>query len=187
MGTDKLEYTLIRSDRRTVSLAVTPEGLVVRAPLRLPKHAVDEFVESRRDWIATHTARMEARQKELSSIEPLTEPELRALAEEALKVIPERAAHYAPLVGVRCNRITVRAQRTRWGSCSSRGNLNFNCLLMLTPPEVLDSVVVHELCHLKELNHSPRFYAEVLRVFPEYYRWNDWLKKNGDALMKRLP
>ena len=96
MGTDKLEYTLIRSDRRTVSLAVTPEGLVVRAPLRLPKHAVDEFVESRRDWIATHTARMEARQKELSSIEPLTEPELRALAEEALKVIPERAAHYAP-------------------------------------------------------------------------------------------
>ena len=184
---DKLEYTLIRSHRRTVSLAVTPEGLVVRAPLKMPKRAIDEFVESRREWAETHAARMEEQRRELSSIQPLTEQELRALAERALKVIPERAAHYAPLVGVRYNRITIRAQRTRWGSCSSKGNLNFNCLLMLAPPEALDSVVVHELCHLKELNHSPRFYAEVLRVFPEYHRWNGWLKQNGPALMKRLP
>lgn len=74
----------------------------------------------------------------------------------------------------------------KWGSCSSKGNLNFNCLLMLTPQKVIDSVVVHELCHRKEMNHSDKFYAEVLRVFPEYWTWDKWLKDNGDMLMKRM-
>ncbi|MBR4241372.1 MAG: M48 family metallopeptidase, partial [Eubacterium sp.] len=75
---------------------------------------------------------------------------------------------------------------TKWGSCSSKGNLNFNCLLMLTPPEVIDSVVVHELCHRKEMNHSKRFYDEVLRVYPDYKKWNKWLKDNGSAIMNRM-
>ena len=83
-------------------------------------------------------------------------------------------------------RITIRNQRTRWGSCSVKGNLNFNCLLMLTPPQVLDSVVVHELCHRKEMNHSPAFYEHVLRVFPEYRKWDKWLKENGAAIMARM-
>ncbi|MBR0136778.1 MAG: M48 family metallopeptidase, partial [Clostridia bacterium] len=68
----------------------------------------------------------------------------------------------------------------------SKGNLNFNCLLMLTPPEIIDSVVVHELCHLKHMNHSPRFYAEVRRVFPDYDRQSKWLKQNGPAIMLRM-
>jgi predicted metal-dependent hydrolase len=101
-------------------------------------------------------------------------------------VIPERAAHYAALMGVTYGRITIRAQKTRWGSCSSKGNLSFNCLLMLAPPEVLDSVVVHELCHLRVMNHSERFYAEVLRVFPEYREKHGWLKDNGDMLLAML-
>lgn len=112
--------------------------------------------------------------------------ELKALTERAKQVFPARAAYYAPLVGVSYGRITVRHQRTRWGSCSSKGNLNFNCLLMLAPPEVIDSVVVHELCHRKEMNHSKRFYAEVLRVFPEYRKWQKWLRMNGRALMRRM-
>ena len=108
------------------------------------------------------------------------------MADRALEVIPRRAAYYAPLVGVQYGRITIRNQRTRWGSCSGKRNLNFNCLLMLAPPEVVDSVVVHELCHLKEMNHSPRFYAEVLRVFPDYRKWDKWLKENGAALLARM-
>lgn len=112
--------------------------------------------------------------------------EIEALADQALKVIPERVRYYAPLVGVTYGRITIRNQKTRWGSCSSKGNLNFNCLLMLTPPEVIDSVVVHELCHRKEMNHSKRFYEEVYRVYPEYDKWNKWLKENGNALISRL-
>ena len=76
---------------------------------------------------------------------------------------------------------------TRWGSCSSKGNLNFNCLLLLAPPEVLDSVVVHELCHRKEMNHSPAFWREVYRVFPKYDEADRWLKENGPVLTARLP
>ena len=116
----------------------------------------------------------------------LSAAEIRELADRALAVIPERVAYYAPKVGVTYGRTTIRNQRTRWGSCSSKGNLNFNCLLMLTPPEALDSVVVHELCHLKEMNHSKRFYAEVLRVFPDYWKWDKWLKDNGPALIRRM-
>ncbi|MBQ1233170.1 MAG: M48 family metallopeptidase, partial [Clostridia bacterium] len=79
-----------------------------------------------------------------------------------------------------------RTQKTRWGSCSSKGNLNFNCLLLLAPPEVLDCIVVHELCHRKQMNHSSAFYAEVLRVMPDYHTRHAWLKKNGTALMGRV-
>ena len=98
-----------------------------------------------------------------------------------------RAAHYAAIMGVDFNRITIRNQTTRWGSCSAKKNLNFNALLMLTPGEVIDSVIVHELAHLKHMDHSQAFYAEVLRVYPDYRKWDRWLKKNGELLMRRLP
>ena len=112
--------------------------------------------------------------------------EIRELANRALQYIPERVRHYAPLVGVSYGRITIRNQRSRWGNCSAKGNLHFNCLLMLAPPEVIDSVIFHELCHRKEMNHSKAFYAEVLRVFPDYWKWDKWLKENGDKLMRRM-
>jgi predicted metal-dependent hydrolase len=83
-------------------------------------------------------------------------------------------------------RITVRNQRTRWGSCSSKGNLNFNCLLMLAPPDILDYVVVHELCHRKEMNHSPKFWAEVAKVIPDYKERQKWLRTEGSNIMRRM-
>ncbi len=83
-------------------------------------------------------------------------------------------------------RITLRCQKTRWGSCSAKKNLNFNILLMLTPAEVIDSVIVHELCHLVEMNHSPRFYKLVYAAYPEYDCFNRWLKDNGAAIMARV-
>ncbi|MEE0435292.1 MAG: M48 family metallopeptidase [Peptococcaceae bacterium] len=84
-------------------------------------------------------------------------------------------------------RLTIRTQRTRWGSCSAKGAISLNALLMLAPETVRDYVVVHELCHLKEMNHSSRFWAEVARVLPTYARERDWLKENGYALLKRNP
>lgn len=177
-------YQILRSNRKTLALELSPKGLIVRAPLRTTEAQIEEFVRKHGDWIEKHRAKLE-KQKQAAG-EPLSMEEIHALAEQALRVIPERVRYYAPKVGVTYGRITIRNQRTKWGSCSGKGNLNFNCLLMLTPPEVLDSVVVHELCHRKEMNHSDRFYAEVLRVFPDYWKWHQWLKEHGGALMARM-
>lgn len=181
-----MEYGIIRSDRKTLAAEIRHGKLTVRAPLRASDEDVARFVREHRRWIEKHLARSLAAER-AADTQRLTVEELRALAEEARRVIPQRAAYYAPLIGVTYCRITIRSQRSRWGSCSRKGNLNFNCLLMLAPPEVLDSVVVHELCHRKEMNHSARFYAEVLRVFPDYRAKYGWLKENGGELMARLP
>ena len=178
---------IIRSSRKTVALQILPDGsLRLRVPRSMKKADIQRFLDSKRAWIEKHRQKAEERRRAAGDAPRLTAEELRALAEEACRVIPERVAYYAPLIGVTYGRITIRNQRTRWGSCSAKGNLNFNCLLMLTPPQVLDSVVVHELCHRKEMNHSPAFYEQVLRVFPEYRKWDKWLKENGAGIMARM-
>ena len=183
-----MQYKLIRSDRKTVSLQVKKGELVVRAPRRLSKAAIDGFVRKHMDWILEQIQKQ--KQSKAAIVQEqgtkLTEQEHEALKKRAKQVFAERVAHFAPLVGVTYGRITIRTQKTRWGSCSSKGNLNFNCLLLLAPPEVLDCIVVHELCHRKQMNHSKAFYAEVLRVMPDYHQRHAWLKKNGMALMRRV-
>ena len=177
-----MEYEVIRSRRRTAALEIKNGKLLVRAPLLMSNARIAALVQEKWAWIEKRLAKAQA----LQTAEKLTPEELRALAKQAAQVIPQRVRYYAPQIGVSYGRITIRAQRTRWGSCSAKGNLNFNCLLMLAPPGVLDSVVVHELCHRKEMNHSERFYAEVLRVFPAYRKHQKWLKDNGDVLMARI-
>ena len=113
-------------------------------------------------------------------------PEVAELAEKAAEVLPEKVSRFAQQLGVSYGRITIRSQRTRWGSCSAKGNLNFNCLLMLCPEEVQDYVVIHELCHRKEMNHSTVFWAEVERHCPDYRVHRKWLKDNGASLISRL-
>ncbi len=177
---------LVQSARKTISVEVKPDGRVlVRAPKRMSRQKIKEFVFEHADWIEKNVKKIKEEEKGQDSPR-LTIDELKELADRAVKYIPQRVAYYADKVGVTYGRITIRNQKSRWGSCSSRGNLNFNCLLMLTPDEVIDSVVVHELCHRKEMNHSKRFYEEVLRVYPEYYKWNKWLKENERAIFKRM-
>ena len=177
---------LIRSGRKTLALELKPEGLIVRAPHGVSMDQIERFVSSHESWIRSHQEKLEKAMSTLSSADRLSMEDIRSLAEQAMKTIPERVAYYAPRIGVTYGKITIRNQRSRWGSCSAKGNLNFNCLLMLAPPEVVDSVVVHELCHRKEMNHSKKFYEEVLRVFPDYWKWHRWLKDHGAALMKRM-
>lgn len=177
-------YTIVRSSRKTIAIQILPSGeVLVRCPKRLPKRDIEAFVQSRRSWIEVHLEKLSG-QPQLPSF---TAQELQLLAEQARQVISERLAHFAPQVGVTFGRVTIRSQHTRWGSCSVKGNLNFNCLLMLCPPEVLDYVVVHELCHRKQLNHSPAFWTEVERVMPDYRVHRAWLKEQGGKCIARLP
>ena len=177
------DLRIIRSQRKSIGIEILPDGrILVRAPQRTSMKEIRRVLALKQGWIEKHLEAVRV----IPAAKPLTSTELRELADRARKLIPERVAYYAPLVGVTYGRITIRKQKTRWGSCSAKGNLNFNCLLMLTPPEVIDSVVVHELCHRLEMNHSERFYREVERVFPEYRKWNKWLKENGWLLTASL-
>ena len=106
----------------------------------------------------------------------------RALSRRTLARVRERLAYYAPRLGVEFGRVAIRDQRSRWGSCSAKRNLNFNWKLIMAPPEALDYVVVHELCHLIEFNHSPRFWRLVEGQMPEYESWKRWLKDHGKEL-----
>ena len=177
-----LSYQIIRSDRKTIGIQITPDGSVtVRCPKRMRSEAIKRFVESKSDWIEKHLAG-----RDLAAPEKLTEQEVKLLREKTRKLVTERAKHYAAIIGVQYNQITIRTQRTRWGSCSSKGNLNFNFLRGLTPPEVLDYVVVHELCHLIEMNHSKQFWDAVERIIPDYKLHRKWLKDNGNKLIAKI-
>ena len=182
-----LSYEVKRSSRRSLNLSIRQDGsLLVRAPQWLPEREIRRFLLEKQEWIRKNILKVKEEAEAAGAAEPFSEEELKEMARQAAETIPEKVAFYARQIGVTYGRITIRCQKTRWGSCSSKGNLNFNCLLMKTPPEVLDSVVVHELCHRKEMSHSARFYTEVLRVCPEYRRWEGWLKENGAALMARV-
>lgn len=136
---------IIRSTRRTIALELTPDGLLVRAPRNMSQKDIYAFVESKQGWIEKHQKKLREQKQLSNQYSAYTEAEIRQLAQKALEVIPKKVEYFAPIVGVDYGRITIRNQRTLWGSCSSRGNLNFNCLLMLMPEEVKDSVVVHFL------------------------------------------
>lgn len=182
-----VKVNIIRSDRKTLSIQLKTGEIIARAPLRMKDKEIYSFIDSKKLWIEKNLAKIEEREKAISEVQPFTQEEINALAEKAKQIIPERVRYYAPKVGVTYNRITIRCQRTRWGSCSSKGNLNFNCLLALFPIEVIDSVVVHELCHRKHMNHSSQFYDEIEKVFPEYKKWHKWLSDNGGVYMGRVP
>ena len=178
-----IPYRVIRSSRRTISVQIAPSGeVLVRCPRRMSNADIRRFVESKSGWIEKHLEKRTA----AARLPAFSDGQLQALASQARQTVPERVAYFAPLVGVTYGRITIRSQHTLWGSCSGKGNLNFNCLLMLTPPEVLDYVVVHELCHRKEMNHSARFWAEVEHVMPDYEIQRKWLRENGTALISWL-
>ena len=178
-----MEIQVIRSRRKTLAVQIRDGQAVVRAPLRATNMEISIFLQAHRSWIEKHLALSRAREQEKQQVRKLTEAEIRALKKQARSVIPAKAAYFARLIGVSYGKISIRCQKTRWGSCSAKGDLSFNCLLMLTPEGVIDSIVAHELCHRKHMNHSPRFYAEVLRVCPEYKTHQKWLKEHGETIM----
>ena len=175
-----MKVTVIRSNRKTVAIQVNSDlSVTVRAPRSASEKDIEEILKKKEAWISKHIEKIKKTKERLEaeSTEKLTREKVIALAEEALKVIPERVEYFAKVIGVTYGKITIRNQKTRWGSCSSKGNLNFNCLLMLAPSEVLDYVVVHELCHRKQMNHSKAFWLEVEKLLPNYKEVRKWLKE----------
>ena len=166
-----MEIEIIRSNRKTIAIEVTREGRVlVRAPWFAPKKHLMQFVSDKSAWI-------EKTLKKIKSI-PHAEYDEQRLKADARKIVSERVEYFAGIIGVEYGRITIRRQKTRWGSCSAKGNLNFNCMLATLPPELVDYVVVHELCHLKQMNHSPAFWNEVSKILPDYKQLRKQLKNS---------
>ena len=173
-----MEYRIIRSARRTLALQVDKTGeLIVRAPYHTAQARIEAFVSEHSAWIEKQRSRISA-----CMLPPLGNDEiarLRALAKEDL---PARTAAWARLMGVDYTRVTITSAKKRFGSCNSRGGIAYSYRLMQFPEEVIDYVVVHELAHRKEMNHSTRFYEVIARYLPDYKERIKLLKSTPRAM-----
>ena len=181
-----IPYTVIKSKRRTWSVSLSGKYTpTVRTPLSVSFASAEQLLSEKESWILKKYRELKKAEekKPVSSLSPSQAKQLEARYRAAAReYFPERASYYAAIAGVTYNTIYIRDQKTRWGSCSGRGNLSFNWRLMLAPPGVLDYVVVHELCHRKEMNHSKAFWNAVEMVLPDYRTAKKWLKENGSLL-----
>lgn len=160
------DYTLIRARRRTLSMKLLPDGtLAVRAPLTLPRAQIDAFVASHEDWVARARARLAAHAA--AHPEP-TEAERAALLARAREELPARVAYWSGVMGLAPSGVRITSARTRFGSCNAKGGLCFSWRLMAYPPEAIDLVVAHELCHLVHRDHGAGFYALLARYLPDH-------------------
>lgn len=190
----EVAYTIKRSAHkrlRYVRITVARDGAVtVVAPAHAPDAMINTFVQSKRAWIQEKQANFKRREHirerraaerlqqhgiPVFTVPPASEQEFRAHKAAAHARIQERVDFFAPRYGVRYQRLTIKNQGTRWGSCSARGSLSFNYRLLFVPPAVLDYVVVHEVCHLRELNHSDRFWDLVAQEIPAYHAYRQAL------------
>ena len=182
-----MQIEIQRCNRKSIVITVNSKAqVIIKAPYRITDEEIREVLQKRAKWIKDHVDKVNKERESADSLEPFTNEELSRLGDKAVEYIPKRVEFFASKVGVNYGRITIRNQKTRWGSCSGKGNLNFNCLLMLTPPEVIDYVIVHELCHRKEMNHSYRFWSEVERVLPDYKIRRKWLSEHGGVIIGRM-
>ena len=181
-----MTYTVIRSSRKTIALEITREGkLLVRCPYGTTNQYIEDFVRDKSGWIEKHLSAKSA------PVTPFTPEQIKDFASRTKALLQPRLEQYARQLGVSYNRVTIRSQHSRWGSCCKHKNgvynLNFNCLLALVPTEVLDYVVVHELCHIREMNHSKAFWLLVGTVLPDYKARKIWLREQGGELISSLP
>ena len=182
----QIDYVVQYSRRKSLSIQVMENGkLLVKAPLGFNKTMIQSFLKEKETWIQNHITKQLEINKNAEKLGSFTKREIEEIKNKAKKIIPLRVEYYARLWGFTYNKVFIKLQKTRWGSCSTAKNLNFNCLLVLMPAAVLDSVVVHELCHLRHMNHSKSFYNEVYKIFPDYDKCDKWLKANGKIYLKR--
>lgn len=178
-----ITYEIIKSSRKTIAVEVRQDGSVlVRAPRNCPQSRIDTFLKEKQAWVLAKVEEQKEKEADSMKIQPLSEAEQRLYRDKAREIFEQKVSYYAQMMGVSYGRIAIRDQKTRWGSCSGEGNLNFNWRLIFAPAGVLDYVVVHELAHRKEMNHSPRFWKVVEDTMSEYRKYQKWLKENGRGL-----
>lgn len=152
---------------RHVRIIVRRDGSVrLTLPFFIPYRAGELFLRGKEAWIKERLAALPDEPEDL--LLRGSPEEYRERSSEARAIVEERLAHFQPLYGAAWKRISIRNQKTRWGSCSRNGNLSFNYRLVHLPERLRDYVIVHELCHLIAFDHSPRFWTLVGRVFPDY-------------------
>jgi len=178
-----MDYELILTGRRTISAEIKPDGkVIVRANYKTPKAAIEKFLSDKSRWIEKHLERIKSKPRRVK----FSEEEIKGFILAAKAQIPEKTARFAETIGVDYGKITVRRARTLWGSCTLKGNLNFNCLLSCVPNRVCDYVIIHELCHRKQMNHSQAFWRMVEKYCPDYKSCRKWLKDFGADLLLRI-
>lgn len=181
-----MEYTLIRSSRRSVSMELRPDGqLLVRAPYLMSAKAIDSFVASHGKWIRNARRRQEEKRSRCPA--PLSTEEAEHLRTLAKSVLPGLVAYYAGRMGLPVPKIRITSAKTRYGSCSEKNDLSFSRYLMVNSQEAIDYVVVHELAHMRHKNHGKAFWNEVASVLPDWKQRRKSLimpetEKDGNAL-----
>lgn len=166
-----MDIHIKRSMRKSIALQVKNSQLIVKAPFFVTKSYIMDFVDKHKNWIET---RISQQWKSLININKIEE-----YKKQAREYIPKRVAEIAKKYWYEYNKVKITSAKTRWGSCTSQKNLNFSFRLILTPPEIIDYVICHELSHLKEMNHSRQFWTEVSKMDINYKKHDNWLKQNG--------
>lgn len=169
-----------KSARRTLVIQVTQSGeVVVRAPRLMPDFLVNRFVNKKREWILKSV-------KKVSKIPKKSFPNSKKdYLEKKKKVnllIKNRLTYFNKFYNFKFNGVSIKNQSTRWGSCSSKGNLNFNYKIIYLTPEQQDYIVVHELCHLEQMNHSKNFWNLVEKTLPNFRNVKKQIKESGIRL-----
>lgn len=158
------DYELVRSKRKTLSLSVSKElKVVVRSPLRTSARDIEEFIYKHTSWIEKQIDRIKQR-KDIC----LSDEEILQLKQKAKMVLPLKVQHFSEIMGVSPISVKITSATTRWGSCSGKNGICFSYKIMLLPDELIDYIVVHELAHIVEKNHSHKFYAVIERYLPNY-------------------
>ena len=160
-----MEYRVVYSVRKSISIGVDESGVFVRAPLNTDKERIEKLLVKYSSWIEKNLALMEKKRELHRERKP---EEVAALKKEAKVYLAEKTEYYANIMGLKYGRITITSAKKRFGSCSSKGNICYSYRLMLYPEAAREYVVVHELAHLVEMNHSKKFYDVIAGVLPDY-------------------
>jgi predicted metal-dependent hydrolase len=175
----KITYTLRKSRRaRRLRLAVYRDGtIVVTTPFDLKETIAEKFIREKSEWLFSKIIFF--KQFKGKAVARYSQGDYLKYKDAAYQLAIERIDHFNKEYKFKFNRINIKNQKTRWGSCSHKGNLNFNYKIALLPERLADYIIVHELCHLKEFNHSKKFWSLVAKTLPDYSKLRDELKQGG--------